>query len=308
MRSTIEEALRTGWSKVTARARLPWRKEPEAELAPMTGSLEGRVSFATGTGRCGTHFIAKLMEHEPEVAAIHERDPLLQAFHRYCKWYELPIDDEGFLQTTEAHIRRDLARHQLSFESSPTLAMSITELDQRFAPRFVFLVRHPRDVVKSYLHKGWYEAPMVQQRPELALGYQAGRKFQHFLGRIAPRGDEFAPWNRLTRVGKLAWYWSALNRAALAKAKAIPAERWRMYKLEDFDFAKYQEVATYFGFSPRLTAQKFDEIRHARPGAQKNIPPAAWTDQEWSEFERYAKPLADELGYTISRSSTKRPS
>lgn len=279
-------------------------RRPRAAAGPPTsGSLAGRVSFAVGTGRCGTHFIARLVEEEPEVAAVHERDPLLQAFHRYCKWYDLPVDDEGFLQAMEAEIRRDLARYRYSFESSPTLALSITELDARFAPKFVLLVRNPFDVVKSYLHKGWYAAPIVQKRPDLALGYQRSRRFQHFLGRVVPRGEQFEAWNRLSRVGKLAWYWAALNAAVLRKAEHIPPDRWRVYRIEEFDYARYLEFAAYIGFTPHLTKKTFDRIRASRPGAQRRMPPAVWSRQEWREFTEQVAPLAERFGYPAGPAS-----
>lgn len=76
----------------------------------------GKVGFVIGTGRCGTVFYAKLGEMEPHVAASHERFPLNETFHRYCKWYELPVDSEGFLQAKEREIREDLAHKSFSRE------------------------------------------------------------------------------------------------------------------------------------------------------------------------------------------------
>lgn len=262
--------------------------------------LHGKTGFAVGTGRCGTHFIAKLLEHEPMVAASHEREPMLQTFHRYCKWNELPVDHQGYLRAMELRIRRDLNRRPVSFESSGHLSLSIRELDERFAPKWVFLVRNPYDTVKSYVQKGWYLAPMVQAQPELALGYQEHAQFHHFLGRIAPRGKPFVEWNVQSRVGKTAWFWATLNRAVLDQAEAIPRDRWRTVKLEELDHTKYVELARFVGFEPQLTEERFAEIRNERPGAQK-MQPIAWGDTEWQEFEAYVTPVARTLGYDVVR-------
>ena len=42
------------------------------------------VSFCVGTGRCGTTFLVKLAELEPDVAASHERLRLPATFHMFC--------------------------------------------------------------------------------------------------------------------------------------------------------------------------------------------------------------------------------
>jgi hypothetical protein len=270
----------------------------EERPAPITDpDISGRVGFCVGTGRSGTHFIAALLEHEPEVAAVHERDPMLETFHRYCKWHDLPVDDEGYLHAMEDHIRRDLARHRLSFEASCHLSLSMRELERRFAPKFVLLVRHPRKVVKSHLGKGWYDGPVVQARPELALGYQPGGKFHHFLGRITPRGEELTAWNQLTRVGKLSWFWATLNQAVIDQAKEIPEARYRQHKLEDFDYTLYCEIAAFLGFTPQLTAKKFATVRDG--SARKAAGDDEWTPTEWAEYEKYCAPLAAKLGYDL---------
>lgn len=273
----------------------PARRAPPAIDSSI--ALDGRVGFAVGTGRCGTHFLAELLQLEPEVAASHEREPLIETFHRYCKWNELPVDDEGFLQAMEHRIRGDLARRACSFEASCHLSLSIPELEDRFRPRIVLLVRRPRDVVRSHIEKGWYASPTVQRDPDRALGYQDTGGFHHFLGRIAPRGDAYVDWSKLTQVGKLAWFWTTINQTAIRDGGRLPAERWRVYRLEDFDYATYIELAEFLGYEPQVTRERFDKLRAARPGAHKRMPPRQWTDIENGELERLTGELAARLGY-----------
>ena len=177
----------------------------------------GRVAFAVGTGRCGTHFIWRLLAGEPSVAAWHEhqRNRMNEAFHKYCQWHRLPVDHEGFLYTKEAEIREDLAQYQFWFESSPTLSLSIRELWDRFSAKFILLVRRPDEVVCPLWSKGWYDQPYAKADPEKALGYHKHQKDHHFLTRITPSGSKFETWNKMTRTGKIAWYWNAVNLAVL---------------------------------------------------------------------------------------------
>lgn len=64
--------------------------------------IAGRVTFAGGT-----HFLPQVMEREAGVVASHERGAMNEAFRRYCRWYRLPVDPEGFLDKEEREIRED---------------------------------------------------------------------------------------------------------------------------------------------------------------------------------------------------------
>jgi hypothetical protein len=270
--------------------------------------------LAIGTGRCGTQFLAKVMDEEAGVASSHERNPLNETFHRYCQWHKLPVDEEGFLQTKAAEISSDLERKPLSFEASAHLSLSVLPLFQRFNAKFLLLVRRPDLVVNSYISKGWFTAPFIQADPTLATGYQPSKHFHHFLGRIAPRGEEFASWNKLTQVGKLAWYWSALNREVLSQFSRIPEANSMVLKLEDLDFETYGRFTQFAGFTTSLTRERFEEIRRDRPNKNKLGPPAtaaAWTAKEATEFEQNVEDLAKQLGYEyrvslLSREMNKR--
>ncbi|MFO7907823.1 MAG: hypothetical protein R6U98_34575 [Pirellulaceae bacterium] len=256
------------------------------------------AGFAVGTGRCGTTFLSRVVALEEKVASSHCRHPLAETFHRYCRWYQLPVDEAGFLATMEEGVREDLKEHRFSFESSGYLALSIVPLHRHFQCRFVLLVRRPEQVVNSHVHKGWYGTPFVQADAGLALGYQNSEEFHHFLGRIAPRGDEFSRWNELTQVGKLAWYWNALNRAALDQFDQLPESEWRVQKLEELDHQAYCELARFLGFQPTVARKDFDALAANRPNARPNRPTTkSWSTRERREFQEHVATLADELGY-----------
>ena len=266
--------------------------------------FSGRVGFAVGTGRCGTKFIAQVIGLEPAVSAVHERNRLNESFRSYCKWYGLAVDDEGFLHTKECEIRQDLENHLFSFEASGYLSLSVRELYDRFRAKFILLVRSPERVVNSYLRKGshagrgWYDKPIVRANPQLALGYQECYYFHHFLGRIVPSGEKFLQWNQMSRVGKLAWYWNALNAKVLEQFKDLPEAHWRIVKLEDLSYRRYLEIAQFLGFRATVTQQTFDDLAQSRPNALIDVPTiATWTASEIAEFEAEVAPMAERLRY-----------
>ena len=260
--------------------------------------FRGKVGFAVGTGRCGTTFLAEVIGKESGIAASHCREPLIETFHRYCQWYDLPVDDAGFQQVMEDRIRTDLANHRFSFESSGYLSLSVAALFERFDARFVLLVRQPADVVISHVKKGWYSEPFQQQDPELALGCQRADSFHHFLGRQAPRGEEFVRWNAMTQIGKLAWFWASLNQAVIDQFAEIPECQSRIVRLEDIDFECYLGLADFLGFNSSLTESEFRLIAGRRPNASRvNQSVTDWTEAEADEFELQVASVAKRLGY-----------
>ena len=261
-------------------------------------NLENKLAFAIGTGRCGTKFLYKVLDLESNVASIHERNPLNEAFHRYCKWYDIPVDSEGFLHTKQTEIQADLDQFDYSFEASAHLSLSVEELYQRFNAKFILLVRTPHEVVNSYLRKGWYEQPVIRGNPNLPPSYQESTHFHHFLGRIVPSGDKFEQWQQMTRVGKLAWFWNALNEKVLEQFENIPSTHWRVDKLEELTYERYLEIAQFLGIKSQLKRQTYEQLVESRPNAFSNIRSiSSWSETEIAEFETEVAPLAQKLDY-----------
>jgi hypothetical protein len=237
---------------------------------------------------------------EPCVASSHERNPLNEAFHRYCKWNNLPIDDEGFLNAKVEEVESDLKDHVFSFEASPHLSLSVQELYDRFDARFVLLLRRPDKVVTSFAHKGFYRRAYVKKDSKMVIGsqYPETEKFEYSLARIAPNGDEFLEWNQMTYVGKNAWFWSAYNKKIIELLSSIPDENYRVLKIEEFNYEQYRETAEFLGIEAKVKRKIFEDLSASKPHSftkKRNID--VWSDSEIKEFESQVQDLATELKY-----------
>ncbi len=257
-----------------------------------------KVGFAVGTGRCGTKFLAELFAKHTSLAAHHERHPLSDTFHRYCKWYDIPVDRAGFLRTKRRGIELDLTEKAYSFEASAFLSLSIAELHEAFDARFVLMVRRPERVVISYLKKGWYSEPIDLDDPSLPPSTQRCAEFHHFLGRTLPRGDEFDRWNALTRVGKLGWYWHHLNRSVLEQFEKLAAGVGQVRRLEDLDYSVVSDVSEQLGMPSPPDERQFAKLSAKRPNSLSGLGHIRdWSPTEREEFEREVRPMAERLGY-----------
>ena len=262
---------------------------------------EPAVAFCVGTGRCGTTFIAEVAGREPDVAASHERQRLAATFHMFCQWNRIPIDDEGFLVEREAAVRKDLAHHRVSFESSALLSHSMEALHTRFNAKFLHLVRHPAATVASFAVRGWFLKPIARRDPSLPPSYREGEEPRHFFGRNIPHGAEFERWERLTQIGKLAWFWAARNRAILEQRERLGPEHSQLARLEELDVDGYRSAARFLGWDPTIRDEAFQALADARLNAGPHAPrtPEQWTDQEFAEFEQEVGPVAQALGYAL---------
>ena len=261
--------------------------------------------FAIGTGRCGTKFLSELLDKEPKVASHHERHPLNDTFHRFCKWYDLPIDHEGFLKIKETAILADLKTHEFSFESSAYLSMSVEELYDHFEAKFILLIRRPEKVVNSYFVKGWYENEIILGDANKIPTQQNVKHFHHFLGRTLPKGDAFQTWNKLTKIGKLAWYWNTLNKRAKNQFRKLPIHAAiQIVKLEELDFEKYKSLTEFIGFQTDMDLTAFNQIAQSKPNAFKEKKRlASWTRREFEEFEGEVKEMANHFQYVLPQYS-----
>ena len=264
----------------------------------MKTEFSDRIGFAVGSGRCGTHFVTQVLSREAGVSAAHERGRVNEAFRRYCLWYRLPVDPEGFLGQKEREIQEDLAEHRFSFESSSYLSLSIEELYERFDAKFILLIRRPDQVVNSFWTKGWYENRYTQVDADIALGFQPHPKDHHYFSRIAPIGKEFKSWNQMSRVGKIGWFWNAINLRAAEQFVRLPETHWRLVKLEELSFETYLEMSEFLGINSRLTEREYRQIADHRPGGRPHAyATEAWSEREAREFEEQVRPAAEHFGY-----------
>ncbi|WP_262692931.1 sulfotransferase family protein [Kordiimonas aestuarii] len=266
-----------------------------------------KASFAVGTGRCGTTLMARLMQMHDNIDSFHELNPLNETFHRYCRWNELPVDDAGFLYQKDLEMKASHEAGRLFFESSAYLSLSVETLARHYDAQFVLMVRHPEQVINSYLKKGWYLAPPVIDNPDLAPGFQPTAEFHHFLGRPIPHKSELEEWRAMGRPGKLAWYWATLNASVLGAFQSLGPERCRVQKLEDLSHDSYSDLAAFLGADSPLPKADVTQLIESKPNAFSNLPTTGqWTATDHQEVLRHVGPVADALGYDTAQLSEAR--
>jgi len=179
-------------------------------------------------------------------------------------------------------------------ESNCYLSLFTQELDRALAPHFVFLLREPAAVVNSLFVKDWYRDPVFAPP---SFDYNVSRP-NHAFGRLMPATpEEFERWNRLTRIGRIAWFYSALNLRVLEDLRALPRQRWSVLRVGGCDHACFAHLQQHIGNQRVISQQDFEAVARRRPGrASQHRSCDDWTAQERSEFETECMPAVNAFG------------
>lgn len=227
----------------------------------------------TGTGRCGTATLARMLggHHEFRVQYILEK-------------YFLSGDPFSYpFQSMEKRIGVILDLHQgidrRAFIDSSNLYIHFIDAMYALDPsmRTILLVRNGKDFVRSALSRRWHEHKQV--------------------GAVPPYDDPYFPkWNSLTPFEKNAWIWVYRNNKALEGLKSVLEGNKMIIRIEDI--GKEDTLNKLEAFSGIELKKR--ELASERVNANPlfDLPPKEdWSDIMNRDFEEIAGEMMRFFGY-----------
>jgi len=253
---------------------------------------DNKFALSFGAGRCGQNWFAKIFNSHTNWIGTCERFADHEAFYRYISYYSLPIDKEGAFKLFELASKRDMAKYQNTFIASPYLSFGVKELYKRLSPNYLFFnIRNPIKSVESFYRKGWYLNPnnFTINSPSIDISDNLKRSFS----RIVPHGEFFKEWIKLTRIGKIAWYWATINKAIYDDFNKIKNINKFYIRLEDVDqnYEIYEKLFNKFNFKNKMTKKQFYGVINKAPnkGPNDKYNYKDWNNLEKKEFENIIK-------------------
>jgi acetyltransferase-like isoleucine patch superfamily enzyme len=240
--------------------------------------INGDIFFVLSTGRSGSQTIARVLSEHPDITCHHEpRTQIIRLATEYAHNVK-PVDE----------IRCEL---QVIYGNSVYPHGKYGESDHRFwnlAPllnemfpqaKFIWLIRDGQKVISSWQLRRHYKINSFSEISE----YPAGGKVWYYYNLLGNHCGAFSDdeWKSMDSFQRNAWYWSYLNRRIQQDLQGIPAERWRMVKLENFEQA-LPEIQGFLGVEMR-------PLKVKTYNASKKIPDdwTTWTTAQRASFERY---------------------
>jgi hypothetical protein len=250
--------------------------------------------FVLSTGRVGTKTLSELAALAPGVVAHHEPQPTLYGLSRAA--YSTPTDGcddilrEAFTALRGQLLQLSIARGCGYIETSPQLTFLAPAILAAIPnARFLHVVRHPADVVRSGMRRKWYRGHFSDPK------------------RITPRpGDEHAEgWSQYDAFQKNLWLWSATNTWIGDFFAALPECQRLLVRAEALFSGNTEEMKNFYRFldSELPSDRKISAVLERKSNAQKkgDFPRAPeWSDQMRQEGERICGRAARNLGYDFS--------
>lgn len=154
--------------------------------------------FVLSTGRCGTLFLTKLLENIKELDVLHTPKPEFFYYSRmaYQKYLEQPdVVKQVFLASRMELVIDSYRRNRIYVETNNRITFFAYAINEVFPKaRFIHLIRHPADFVRSGVRREWYSG-----------------KDKNDLGRIRP-GNEMREWAKYSTIEKISWLWNETNK------------------------------------------------------------------------------------------------
>jgi len=224
--------------------------------------LSAPYCFVLSTGRCGTAFLTEMLRQSPRLSVRHTPKPELEyvssLVHRLKPGPEalelaiLAARFESFVAAYRSGLIYVETNNRISF-FAPALARLLPNA------RFIHLVRHPADFVRSGMRRGYYSERVVQHQ------------------RLAPTDP--VDWSSWTQLEKIAWEWNEIN-GAIEKFKAtVQADRVMTIRSEAL-FQNSQVLTSIMEFIGVA-----DDERLSRMTKSKILKPV--NEQREGSFSRY---------------------
>jgi len=247
------------------------------------------LALSFGAGRSGQNWFSKLFNSHSNWIGSHERFADYEAFYRYLSYYNLPIYKDGFFKLMQLSSKRDMSMYQNSFISSPYLSFGVEELTKQLKPNYIFFnLRNPIQNVESLYKKGWYlnfDNQNVIKSPLIDFSQSQYRSFS----RIVPKDDYIDKWSSLSRIGKITWFWSTINKSINDDFNKIENIDKFYIKLEDVsnNYNSYEKLSNRFNFINKMTKKQFYSVINKAPnrGSSEKYFYKNWSDLEKKEFK-----------------------
>lgn len=255
--------------------------------------------FVVCTGRCGTTTLVRLLRMHPKVCALNAPRPHLSV-EAFAKWSGSIQKDKILNKIRRKRsnlITQIISNNYVYVEASNYCANLIEELNELYSPKFIHLYCDGRDFVGRGLAKDWYKKKFFRHELQALIR----RKFLIDIGRTRVDHQLSPPGELKTRVEKITWLWTELNRTILRYFSRIPEESKFSLRLENLDRKTLIDLHTFLGLDmiPEVLDKMMVFLEQTVRESYNSIPHPFenWPDKEKEQFNRIAGETMKILGY-----------
>jgi hypothetical protein len=250
---------------------------------------EAHSGWVLSTGRVGTRTAVALLALSARVEAHHEPQPRRRTLAKqaYADVWDEPAKYHGpFIEARSRQLGRARFRGRVYVEATNMIYLAPVMADLMPGAKFVHLHRHPGDVVRSGMRRGWFNH----------------HAWDVYRLEPLPGDPDHELWPRWDAFSKVCWVWQAVNAFILRFAASMPADRVHTVGFESLMRPETGAYARLFEFLdlPTPDASRVEEVLSRRDNAQEagEFPRYRdWSPAQRQTLRRIAGPVMDALGY-----------
>lgn len=237
--------------------------------------------FVLSTGRCGTKLLTKLFEASKSGEVHHEPHPRMIYASRYV--YErmeqgIEIRRSAFIGGRYELLKDAFLKNRVYIETNNQITFFADAIHSLLPnSRFIHLVRHPGDFVRSGIRRKYYN----------------GHDYDD--GRIVPANNE--DWDSFSDIQKIGWLWNETNQVIENWKNDIPKDKIHSCKAEDLfsDPASFQSTCEFCELDS-LDINQIDKIIRKPENVQRKGSFPIYSD--WSDDQKNELTAVAPLGFT----------
>jgi hypothetical protein len=281
-------AMQAGWHRellLHGRDRRRRRALRLPEFPSAEEVLAAPCCFVLSTGRCGTAFLTEIFDRSARLSVHHTPKPELEyvssLVHRQrpaLEALELAVLAARFELLVAAYrsgVMYVETNNRISF-FAPALARLLPNA------RFIHLVRHPADFVRSGMRRGYYADGVVQHQ------------------RLMPRSHP--EWSSWTELEKIAWEWNEINgfiegfKGTAPESRVLTIRSEALFRNREaiISVLEFVGIADDAALVSKLTHERLKPVNEQRKGGFPKY--EAWSDADKASLKRIAT-LASVYGY-----------
>ncbi|MBU1121517.1 MAG: sulfotransferase [Candidatus Omnitrophica bacterium] len=266
------------------------------------------IFFIIGSVRSATTAVAKIFTNSTNSEIFIEQEPKLciEARNLYKKAINKPM--EVIKEVKERHIKSVIDRGLIYGDKNPNYLPFIPYIDNLWQPKFIFIVRDGRDVVRSMMDWHNISRGNIFGMREDEDGSKIISPEQDWwdYSRLRPNPDEFyfGQWRNMNRFEKCSWYWNEFNDQMLNYSSRLDKERWRLINVNTIKVSDFEAIFNFLGlrgFNLKKTEKIFASGINSpmdKAGVLKEFPDwLSWSDDQMKIFNKYAKDMMKKFGY-----------
>lgn len=255
--------------------------------------------FVLTAGRSGSKFIHHVFSHCSDMRSYHEAFPTLQYYSNFAfqNQNEPNILNKMF-EASRMELMLDAYNNEKIYaESNQCLVFFSKAILSTFKKaKFIHLVRHPGDFVRSAIMKGWHKNDSI---------WEAGRI----------RFKDAEAWQKLDQIEKLAWVWSETNKYISTFTNNCLHSNSLFVKLEKFvrDTNVFKDIISFSGSSATLNENEILEVQKTKVNALEihqseplNMHKLSnyakfddWPEKDKQSVRNFVEPLSSQYGYVL---------